>query len=730
MEKWKSERVSCMNCIGMFLLLIFISTGWDSCSATAKAGIPGIKIKPVNSLDDTTEYPEIQAVIGSTVSLPCNLSPPSNDDIISLVLWYRLDLPNPIYTLDARSAPSADMAKHFSSKVLGSRAYFNVSRRSLAHLKIDPVDEDDAGEYRCRVDFKRGRTMSRLVKLNVIVPVKKVSIRGRDNGTYSGLIGPFTEGDSLVLICEARGGFPKPTVTWHRGTRLLQGSVSVDDHGVVRNELYFNRLRREDLLTVLTCRASNNNVSAPVYATVSLDLNLKPQSVQITTVPTVLKAGQRVEVNCQSEGSRPPARISWTKGSERVDHLAIQNTFGSISVSTLSFVASGEDNGKKLTCEAQNPKLPESALRDSWTLNVLYPPQLSLVFGASVQYEHIREGSDVYFECNIQANPQVNEVKWLFNSKNLVHDSLRGIIVRNHSLLLHNVGRRNRGTYQCLASNAQGRGRSEEVVLRVQYSPICSDRQRRNYGVAKNEEVHVLCSVESDPQEVAFKWAFNSSLSETTDLFSFVNNGTGKSIAKFTPKTKTDYGALYCYAKNEVGNMRDPCIFNIVPTGPPEPLQNCTITNQSFSSLSLSCDIGDDGGSKQSFHLEIYSMRREQLLANVTSHENPSFIVRGLPAGTSFIVVVYSSNSKGRSTSVALTASTLFSAERQTEDENKSVISAVLLVSLAALGTLALLAVAAVVAVVKNKTRSSSNEAATTGQEMVEKKPKTIETCI
>ncbi|GBL73112.1 hypothetical protein AVEN_98308-1, partial [Araneus ventricosus] len=69
--------------------------------------------------------------------------------------------------------------------------------------------------------------------------------------------------------------FPRPTVTWHRGTRLLQGSLSVDDHGVVRNELYFNRLRREDLLTVLTCRASNNNVSAPVYATVSLDLNRK-----------------------------------------------------------------------------------------------------------------------------------------------------------------------------------------------------------------------------------------------------------------------------------------------------------------------------------------------------------------------------------------------------------------------------------------------------------------------
>lgn len=59
----------------------------------------------------------MHAVIGSTVSLPCNLSPPSPDDSFSLVLWYRLDLPNPIYTLDARSATAADGATHFASKV-------------------------------------------------------------------------------------------------------------------------------------------------------------------------------------------------------------------------------------------------------------------------------------------------------------------------------------------------------------------------------------------------------------------------------------------------------------------------------------------------------------------------------------------------------------------------------------------------------------------------------------
>lgn len=60
----------------------------------------------------------MSAVIGSTVSLPCNLSPPSPDDSFSLVLWYRLDLPNPIYTLDARGATSSDGATHFASKVI------------------------------------------------------------------------------------------------------------------------------------------------------------------------------------------------------------------------------------------------------------------------------------------------------------------------------------------------------------------------------------------------------------------------------------------------------------------------------------------------------------------------------------------------------------------------------------------------------------------------------------
>lgn len=80
----------------------------------------------------------------------------------------------------------------------------------------------------------------------------------------------------------------------------------------------------------------------------------------------------------------------------------------------------------------------------------------------------------------------------------------------------------------------------------------------------------------------------------------------------------------------------------------------------------LLCDAGDDGGLPQTFHLEVYSMSAEQLIKNITVTEAPFFIAEKLTSSSSYILVLYASNAKGRSTSVALTAHTLFSAEPRT----------------------------------------------------------------
>lgn len=36
-------------------------------------------------------------VTGGKVALPCNITPPSHDDAVSLILWYKDDSTTPIY---------------------------------------------------------------------------------------------------------------------------------------------------------------------------------------------------------------------------------------------------------------------------------------------------------------------------------------------------------------------------------------------------------------------------------------------------------------------------------------------------------------------------------------------------------------------------------------------------------------------------------------------------------
>ncbi|XP_023232442.1 B-cell receptor CD22-like isoform X2 [Centruroides sculpturatus] len=274
---------------------------------------------------------------------------------------------------------------------------------------------------------------------------------------------------------------------------------------------------------------------------------------------------------CQSKGSRPPAQITWMKGNVKIDSSQeITSEDGDTTTSTLTFVPSSEDNRKSLLCRAENPDLPESALNDEWTMNVLYVPQLSLTLGASDQHEQIREGSNVYFECNIQANPSIYEIGWKYEGQTLAHDPPSGINVRNNSLSLQGVRRSHRGRYQCVARNAEGEGESEEVLLRVQFAPVCSSGQKVVYGAARHEDVRVTCEVDADPPSVEFHWGFNNT-DESLVIVSYTTSGT-KSVAKYVPRNKQDYGYLYCWGKNEVGMQLEPCIFSIVPIGELQPV--------------------------------------------------------------------------------------------------------------------------------------------------------------
>ena len=70
-------------------------------------------------------------------------------------------------------------------------------------------------------------------------------------------------------------GDPMPEVTWWRDSHLIDTSYESTFSGTVQNTLSVPQISRDDLGATLSCQASNNNVSAPATAKVTIDLKCK-----------------------------------------------------------------------------------------------------------------------------------------------------------------------------------------------------------------------------------------------------------------------------------------------------------------------------------------------------------------------------------------------------------------------------------------------------------------------
>ncbi|GFW37237.1 uncharacterized protein TNCV_5021351 [Trichonephila clavipes] len=220
---------------------------------------------------ESEDIPVITAVAGEDAIIPCNFTTPLEDDGASLILWYRLDKPNPIYTLDIRSGPVSE-GRHFPIREMEERIYFNVSVHPPT-LVFSSVTPEDAGNYKCRVDLRRSRTLILQSRLKIIVPPHEPIIMDEYGQRLRGVIGKYDEGSTLTFICDVDGGDPHPSVTWWRGDTLLDDDYNVTTKGFVRNKLTLNEIRRSDLFAQFSCIASNTNLTEAKKESIQLDMN-------------------------------------------------------------------------------------------------------------------------------------------------------------------------------------------------------------------------------------------------------------------------------------------------------------------------------------------------------------------------------------------------------------------------------------------------------------------------
>ncbi|EDX05081.1 GD21979 [Drosophila simulans] len=245
----------------------------------------------------------------------------------------------------------------------------------------------------------------------------------------------------------------------------------------------------------------------------------------------------------------------------------------------------------------------------------------------------------------------------------LEHNTSARVIRSNQSLVLQKITKHYAGNYACSAINDEGETVSNQLPLRVKYTPMCKHADRVILiGASKDETVEVVCEIQADPPPRTFRWKFNNS-GETLDVGSerFSVNGS-RSILKYTPVTDQDYGTLSCWASNEVGTQQHPCLFQVVLAALPNAVSNCTVFNRTELSVDIQCIPGYDGGLPQIFVLEMFSTRTGITRFNLSNAEEALFSLENLDTLTSMMVQennslrlrIYSYNQKGRSAAYLL----------------------------------------------------------------------------
>ncbi|XP_077302331.1 contactin-3-like [Arctopsyche grandis] len=615
---------------------------------------------------------------------------------------------------------SRDMSKPpaqwVDREILGEEGGTPMRGHSIgpAALVLDPLRPEHAGEFRCRVDYRAAPTRNSRILVTVIVPPQKPSIfddRGRE--VQFDRAGPYPEGTDLRLTCIVTGGTPLPTVEWWRDDILLDSSDTSSAYPMVKaNQLIIQNLQRYNRGATYVCKASNTNLIPPVSSSVTIDMYLRPTSLNIISDNMPLSAGRRHEMNCEVMGSDPPPKVEWWLGDmELVDFTQKDLDGGNFTISTVYFTPKRDDDGKMLTCRARNIHIEEERMETSIQIDVNYSPKLKLYLGSSLNPDDIEEGDDVYFECKVNSNPAAYKVLWKHNNEIIQHNQKNGIITSSSHLALQNVVKGQAGNYSCLASNVEGDGQSNNVDLKVMYKPLCRSDQKRLYGLARGERTMVDCSVDSYPPPKSFRWAFNNT-AETRELQEphvEERNGQYTSMLNYTPVNEMDYGTLLCWASNLAGKQMDPCVFHVIPGGKPDPPYNCTLLNQTTESLDIDCIGGFDGGQAQNFILEVYDQKTGALQANMSSPMS-HFIVNGLRPGRSLIMAIYAANTRGRSESAMLEGFTLKKAEKQTGQENNLEIKPLIIIFVGITVSILIITIATMIILKLHVKPHSSNE--------------------
>ncbi|XP_059054203.1 titin-like [Achroia grisella] len=652
----------------------------------------------------------VDAVIGHTAELPCNISAENKNDKFTVLAWYKNESSKAIYSShDQRSGKGSVSSSSSRFKLVRAES------EGLGKLQILSVRPADAGIYICSADFAASPTLKTHIKMVVIEPPQRLYVVS-ENGTRvettsdaantSRNIGPYYIGDTVNLFCIAYGGKPQASLSWWTKQRLLKDAWLPLSEQRVRSDVQYGPLVREDHGLVLTCTANNNDHTPPLVIDIIINMYLPPELVALRDplekefVGGRVRAGESLGLQCRVLGARPPPPVIWLLDNKQLANLE-QNVTSEASqrlvVSEIQLTIDRQHDESTVTCCALGYERRDQKFvcAQDLPLTVLYPPALEIFVAEEIHNKTIAvvKGSNLTLNCSYKANPTIYQLTW-FHEEDLIPDD--GTSQIKPMLELFNVSEKDAGEYVCAGSNDEGSTYSESITVDITYPAYCEEETIAQYGVRENETVNITCSVKSNPEPSAFRWVLvNDKVEDVNQLHRLPHktNETEEPYFSYERPNGMPFTTIFCWGLNNVSNnglRHSPCVSLVTDETAPRPPTQCFAISDN-KDITVICDKGHDGGLPQKFKFIVKSTNSEDQYLSITSLE-PKFVFQK-PKTEDYTFLITAFNEKGESTTVEIDKDSII--KEKIEIIQVSTVANITTLALALCGGVALVALAA-----------------------------------
>ncbi|XP_075763078.1 nephrin isoform X3 [Pelodiscus sinensis] len=425
------------------------------------------------------------------------------------------------------------------------------------HLRIVGSRLADDASYECQAGRSEDSPgiVSRTALLSVLVPPKLPIMKEYETDSTV----TWVAGVEYSVTCSASDAKPAAEISFNKGgSPLPEVSLQVNSGSNEKLSSTEAVLRvtpqSSDNGKRLVCAATNEAVSAPLVAGVTMNILFPPEppTIEGHTRPEI-KAGETLKLTCISRSGNPLATLQWLKNGDVVSTSWETDDTGRASRSLLTLSIKPEDNGAQLCCEAVNQVSP-LPLPAGLTLRVVFLPTEVSILGSS----NTPENKQISLSCSTApSNPPV-QLRWWLGWRELttaevtVSEAAHGGTV-TVSNLTHVARREENGLpLTCEAFNeAVLFTRSASLPLNVQYPPqkLWIEAPPPNSQFRAGTKVRLTCFASGGNPAPRLVW-----IKDTKSLREGTQVASGKIVSKelILTTSPSDNRATYrCNASND-----------------------------------------------------------------------------------------------------------------------------------------------------------------------------------